>query len=293
MQSTSILREYEREDRKEGRLAEVPEGPPVERPAESPVEQVVVADRGWVEQVAWLGLSESKILFFSRKEMEIPTDSAKVYLLIGKPKSGKSFLARYILQQGFRSHYFKFGYVFSETDELNHDYSAFFPKKRIHRYSENALKNYVDKLRNVAVEYERKEEKIPPSVLVVDDAIGKVNFWSETWTNLISIRRHLNLSIIIISQSLFAGGYGSSTLLRDCVDYAFLWNTNTLKSIEGYFKSFGARVFRESDSFQSMYEEAVSVKHRCLMFRNTEQRADMFGMYLAPAKYETKKIEGF
>lgn len=215
-----------------------------------------------------------------------------VCLLVGKPKSGKSHLIKQILIQGFKSGYWKFGHIFSQTNKFNEDYN-FFPSHRVSKYSKQAFENYIDFVERRSTEYKERGIQVPPNVLVVDDCIGRVNFWSETWANLIGTRRHYNMSIIIVSQSLYAGGYGSSTLLRDSLNYAFVWNCNNKSSIKGYFESFGNRVFDKLDEFKALFSEAVKEKHRCLAFRNSENENEMFSFFKAQKEIEDVNIEGF
>ena len=94
------------------------------------------------------------------------------------------------------------------------------------------------------------KKKVPPNLLVIDDAFGQINWYSKFWSNLISTHRHWGMSILVATQSLSAGGHGSSTLLRNCVDMAILYHssfTNTQKSI---YISFGGGFSVLNNSWQ-------------------------------------------
>lgn len=211
--------------------------------------------------------------------MEISTEEPCCVLLVGKPKSGKTHLLKTILQNGIRqAEYFKFGLVFSETSEINEDY-AWLPQNRVVKFSENRLKNYIDFLFNKSLDFKNRGQRMPPSFLVLDDCIAKVNLWSDQMSHLLAIRRHLNVSIFIVSQSLFAGGRGSSTLLRDSLTHGFFWSSNQKGSLKGFYESFGCRAYDKLVDFVNMFRKATSEKHRCLAFRNSENENEMFSFF--------------
>jgi len=215
-----------------------------------------------------------------------------IYLFVGKPKSGKTHLARKIVFDLFKCGYFKFGLVFSETSHYNGDW-GFFPDNRVVQYSNNAFKNYIAHLQKKQSELKKQDEKLPPSCLIVDDSLGRVNFWDDDWTNTFAIHRHLNLSIFIISQSIYAGGKGSSTLLRDCCSHAFMWRTNTLNSIKGFYTNFGSRYFEKLNDFKNFFEQGTSQKHRCFCFQNSDDPNKMYSFYIADPAYKVEKMSGF
>src|SRR3990167_2805119 len=111
--------------------------------------------------------------------------------------------------------------------------------------------------------------------------MGKIQLYSPFFTNLIGIHRHVNLSIFLTSQYLVRG---CGPVFRECVNYAFIWNSkfsNTLKSV---YESFG-QGYPDFNSFKESFDEITSQKYTCLLFNSdAELLEDQYYAYRAPAE---------
>lgn len=226
------------------------------------------------------------------KGLVIPTNRARLILCVGKPAQGKSHLVRYLLQEGFRSGWWKYGLIFSGTADVNEDY-GFFPQKWVRPYSNDAFLNYINHIKGLYKKAKEEKREMPGSVLVLDDSMGAVNWYTDDWINLFGNRRHYGLSIIVVSQCLFSAGKGTSTAMRGTLDYGFFWQAPDKPTIEGLFKSFGSLAFEKMADFTNAFRDATSVEHRCMFFDSYAPVEKQFGSYLAPAEYQIDKIEGF
>jgi hypothetical protein len=195
----------------------------------------------------------------------------------GKCGVGKSYLIKQLIYNYSKVNYFKFGLAFVST-KFNGGYDYLPDQYVIENYNEQYLKNYIDKLKD----YKKKKGNIPPSFICLDDVVGHVNFYSPFWSNLISTYRHLNLTIILGTQSVSVKG-GVSTLFRQMVNVCFMFRTLYKDTIEAYYKAFGA-LCEDLDEFEKMFLQVTSERHACLMFVNDKHsKEDSYYSYKAPS----------
>ena len=104
-------------------------------------------------------------------------------------------------------------------------------------YTQEHLEQYVLKIK--AWKNMHPKKKVPPNILVIDDALGQIQWYSRFWSDLISTHRHWGMSILVATQSLSAGGHGSSTLLRNCVDMAVMYHSPFINTQKSLYCGFG------------------------------------------------------
>ncbi len=190
-----------------------------------------------------------------------------IYLMLGKPGLGKTVNIKNLIYNYSKKNYFKFGICYVAT-KFNHSYD-FLPDNYVYEnYNDNHLKKYIDKLK----EYKKKKGFIPNSFICIDDNAGNMNLYSPLWTSLITTFRHLNLTIILGVQSLSCKG-GASTLLRQCVNVAFLYRTVYHDTLYALYESFGG-LCDDYHEFSKMFLQVTSEKHTCLMFINDRKSKD-------------------
>ena len=199
---------------------------------------------------------------------QLPTDRAYVWLIVGKPNSGKTHCMKSLILDYARQKHFKFGVVYTQN-KMNSDLD-FCPQKAIKEYTDDDCSKYMDKLMKFREENKDKGKKLPPSFMIFEDCIGSknMNLYSDTISKLLILHRHLNISIFFLSQYL-GGRSGCSTLLRECTNFAILFNTRFHNSKEFLYKATGG-LFKKSDDFYEVLEKATSKKHRALFYDSSK-----------------------
>ena len=162
-------------------------------------------------------------------------DRPMIILLSGRPASGKSVAIKSIVKQICESKKPSFGLFYVSTKYSN-DYD-YVPDECLHEdFSEEHLATHINKIKK----WKRRnpKKKVPQNLLCIDDSMGKISWYSSFWSNLISTHRHWGTTIILATQSLTAGGHGSSTLMRNCVDMAVLYHSSFIQSHKNIYNSF-------------------------------------------------------
>ena len=207
-----------------------------------------------------------------------------------KTYSGKTHCLRSMMLDYGRKKHFKFGYIY--TQNLMNDDLNFCPKKCIAEYTEEHCAQYIEKLSKYREDTKGKTTKLPPSFLIFEDCIGSanMNLYSPTISKLIILHRHLNISIFLLSQYL-GGKNGSSTLMRECVNYAILFNSRFKNSKEFLYQTCGG-LFKKEQDFVDILEEATSVKHRALFYDSSKNTIDdAYMCYTAPKEIPPFEIK--
>jgi hypothetical protein len=161
-----------------------------------------------------------------------------IILLSGRPASGKSVEIRAIVRQICETPSLRpaFGKFYVST-KFSNDY-AYVPDECIHEnFSEEHLGEHIQKIKRWKKTH--PTQKVPNNLLVIDDSMGHLRWYSSFWSNLISTHRHWGTIIILASQSLTSGEHGSSILMRNCVDMAVLYHRSFIQSHKNIYNSFG------------------------------------------------------
>ena len=133
-------------------------------------------------------------------------------------------------------------------------------------YTQEHLKDYVLKIK--AWKRKNPKKKVPQNFLVIDVALGQINWYRTFLSNLISTHRHRDMSILVATQSLSAGGHGSRTLSRNCFDMAILYHSSCINTQLSFYVAFGGWLpsLRE---FIQIYTHATKEKgtHYALVYQ--------------------------
>ena len=186
----------------------------------------------------------------------------QVYVMVGKPESGKSHLVKsliYDFQKG-KNPYFKFILAFVKT-KFNSDYD-YLPDEYVYEsFDEDKLRKHIDSLR----EYRRKTNKpVPPNLVVFDDLLGDIDWYSPWMTNWLCSFRHTNTSIIMTAQYLM-GAKSVSTCLRECTNVSFIYNSKFKNSIKALYEAYG-QLFKNETEFVEKFQSITKERYTCMIY---------------------------
>lgn len=225
------------------------------------------------------------------------------FLLVGKPGKGKSHMTKHLLYDfitGDRPQRMQFGMVMCSSASIG-EYS-FLPQEVLTEgYDEAKLVSYVDalvshnkKLNVTAGNTGNVKVLIPHNFIVLDDLVGLLNSNSKAITQFITTFRKTNTSVIICTQYL---NRNISPTIRECINYAILFNTKTSRSLNAIFEAFGGlfenfKAFK-ADFFAKTQSVYLGVEMACpavLYYELEEEITDNYLRICAPAKLPTNKI---
>lgn len=209
-----------------------------------------------------------------------------IYLLVGKPASGKSHCLKGIVQSFQQRKHFKFILAFVRT-KFNHDYDYLPSEYVIDEYSDDKVLKHVEKMRTWIKNNPNKQ--MPPNAVIFDDLMGTIDWTRPEMISWTSTYRHTNTSIFYTSQYLL-GSRSTSTALREMVNYAFLYNSKQKNSLKGYYEAFG-QLFPNYDSFCEHFQKITKVKYQCMFYdANCEELKENYKGYMAPADIPDFKL---
>ena len=130
-----------------------------------------------------------------------------ITFICAPPKSGKSYLIKYLLNELFRKKKLKYGIEFIGS-KYNGDFD-FLSSKYVHsKYDENVLKKFY----NIQIKQIQKKGKAPPAFIIFDDMLGSLNFNTGFIAELVPKYRHPNFTMIFTSQYLKKNASINSTM---------------------------------------------------------------------------------
>ena len=179
---------------------------------------------------------------------KMKTDS--VVLLIGKRRTGKSFLLRDILYH--KRQQLPAGIVISGTEEVSPYFKNFIPKMFIHyEYSTEILSNLFKRQQKAFQE----NWATPECFLLMDDCIDDSAKWSkEKVVKTIFVNgRHYKIMFLLAMQIAMAIPPG----LRGNVDYVFLTKNNNNLEIEKIYKNY-AGMFKSLKEFKLVLDKCTN-----------------------------------
>ena len=141
-------------------------------------------------------------------------------VIIGKPKSGKSYLIRDLLYS--KKHIFPIGMVINGTEDSNHFYGNMFPETFIYdQMNTNAIQNFKRR--------QRLAKEILPnpwSVLILDDCMDQTGiFKTPLFQDIFKNGRHWKMMLVMAMQYSMDIPPG----LRICIDGTFIFSWTQLK----------------------------------------------------------------
>ncbi len=147
--------------------------------------------------------------------------------IIASRNTGKSYLARYILKCLFITKQLKYVIVISPT--LYNSFQNCIPKN--YQYDPKNAEIAINKV----LDFQKKHihENIHAAI-IIDDAIGLINFNTPWINNLFTTARHPKITIITISQYV----YKLTPTLHANSDYVFILKTKGERSLLGIYKNY-------------------------------------------------------
>lgn len=188
-------------------------------------------------------------------------------LLLGKSKSGKSYLIKWLIRQYTQKiHHFQYGLVLTGS-YYNHEYE-YLPSHAVHEYKAEILDTYINNLKQKKTEGNGKP--LPASFLVLDDCLGLITK-TPAWQNLLSTYRHLNITLFLSVQYLKSES--SSTLVREQTGVLFAFKSTNVNVIKCLYDYYASEVFENFEDFKERYLECCQKKHCCCVYVNDDMLA--------------------
>jgi hypothetical protein len=220
---------------------------------------------------------------FSMEDFVFPN----VSLFVGKPKRGKSYTMRYLIQYfTIAEPIFKFIKVFTGS-YFNGDYD-YLPDKAINKgYNADDLRAYHNKL--IAMREKVGQDAMPQNCIVFDDILGQLSN-DQVFQQVISTFRHTNTTIFLATQ--YINSKASSTNIKEYANYCFLYKTQAKKTIEVYHDWFGSELFDSIDDFKAHFKKQTKEPFTaCLYIESNETLDNNFLRFRSPETYVNYKID--
>ena len=173
----------------------------------------------------------------------------KTILAVGKRRSGKSELVRYLVKNELRD--FKKVFVFSPTEAVHKFYGDFVNENCIyHTYEDGLIDKMIEKLS--IVNANKTKHNASHVLIILDDLINDIDFHhANGLKKLFSRGRHIFITTIVISQYIYA----VPPIVRTNADYIFAGQQNK-RSVEIMTDEFLSPNM-EKEEFVKMYANAT------------------------------------
>ena len=167
-------------------------------------------------------------------------------LAIGKRRTGKTWVFRnlmFLMKDKFQA-----GLVVSQTDELNHFWRQYIPKKYIYNKYDPAILQAVfkrqKKILNDHTKTDEEKEKDAPFFILLDDVISDQRLkYDESLMELFVAGRHYKIFTLLTTQYAKA----VTPVLRGNTDYVFMMKCLQQRQLEALWEDFGS--FLTKDAF--------------------------------------------
>lgn len=190
-------------------------------------------------------------------------------LLIGRRRSGKSFLTRDIF---YHHRDIPSGLIFSGTEEANPFYGDFIPDCFIHsKYDPELIETVKNKQSKKTREARNTPEGKPTNgclpknrfFLVLDDMLQDANEWKRDSTikSIFYNGRHYNFFFILAMQY----PYGITPDLRSNIDYVFVFNEPSVKNRKKIYEDYGGMI-PSFDHFCNILDDCTQ-NFECLVLK--------------------------
>lgn len=118
-------------------------------------------------------------------------------------RSGKTHLTRDILYQINKYQKFDMAFLFCETSDYNKDFEYISDNFKYNKYDDETLSKIIKK-QEEHIKKSKQDKSIIPKILIVLDDVASSNdlFYSPEISKLFTLGRHLNLSVVYLTQHL-------------------------------------------------------------------------------------------
>ena len=195
----------------------------------------------------------------------------KIVMFIGKPNTGKSNAIKFEVIKNVNNKIWSIGLIFTNSAFNNKEYDYMPRKYIIEGYKENILKKFVGSLKK----YVKKHGKTLNSYIIFDDLIGLLNTRNNPYLiNLISIHRHIGLSILISAQVFKSSA--TSTVVRCCVNYGIFFRSEKNDIIKAIYDEFGTE-FASFEEFKTHFLKVTKKPYTALFYdQDTDSKENNF-----------------
>lgn len=206
-----------------------------------------------------------------RKIDNFEWDLPATFLLLGKPRSGKSYMTKYLLYLFTtlggvpKDKQFQWITVFTGS-KWNNEFKGQIPDNYIFEINPDTFQ---DKLKKYVQGLEREVERngsVQPNALVLDDIVGLLDSNDSFFTHFISTYRKLNMSVFICCQYLMKN---VSPTVRECLRYTLAFGSATQRTVEALFETCG-QDFENKKEFKEKFREITKAPYSAMLFNAYE-----------------------
>lgn len=182
-------------------------------------------------------------------------------IFCGRPRSGKSYAIRSIIQQIQQSdNPFHFGVVFTTT-KFNTDYDFLDQKYVRDKFELSHLQDYIKGMEDWREKNNGKLNSL--NFVILDDLQGARDPNHPDMKAIVATYRHTNTTFIITAQYL---NTGTSTGEREASVHTFLFNTGSKRSMTNWYSYFGQLCDNEEEFIKKLKEVTGRASdHRALL----------------------------
>lgn len=182
-------------------------------------------------------------------------DKPQLIANIGKKGSGKTNFTKWVIWLNTIKHKnFKFGIVFSGTENEDYDYIG--KDHLVFGWDPEVFERYSTHLEN-----KRKKGKLDKNFLIIDDLVGVLKD-DKDFIHFITRHRHFNTTILINVQHMKKG---LDPALRENIDMAVLFDTKNENATKGFFEFAGSE-FQGYKDFRWWFQHAITKKYWSLIY---------------------------
>lgn len=212
------------------------------------------------------------------------TNMPSISLFVGPPKKGKSSAIKALMYEFNERKFFHFGLVMCASS-YDGDYEYLGTDNVWSEYKEDEFQSYLVNLRQL-----HQQKKLEKNFIIFDDMLALLPLNESWFKNFISQFRKTNTWVFLTAQNI---SQGSSTLLRNCTDIAFLFHTNNKREMQHCWDNFAGAL--DKKVFPFVFKKVTEQKHHALVcfkdgdfkdFVAIEAPANFAYQYLLPEFYQ-------
>ena len=196
----------------------------------------------------------------------------KIYILIGKRNSGKTYLLKYIL---YHMQTIPIGIIVSRTEYMNKSYKKFAPSAIFkHEYSDKMLATFVSRQMDETDKYEEEIERYgysninPEAFLIFDDCLDDTKWCTNVDIKFIFYNgRHAKITFFLCMQHPM----GIPPSLRTQADYVFIFNDENIDNRQRIYKQY-CGMFPTFAIFNKVMKQLTG-DYQCIVVDNTDPSA--------------------
>jgi hypothetical protein len=193
-------------------------------------------------------------------KLQEPDQGGPKIVIIGKPKSGKSWLIRSLLYN--KKHIFPVGMVCSGTEDSNSFYGKMFPDTFIYEdLNTDAISNFVRRQRLA-----KKHLPHPWAVLVLDDCMDKPGLFRQSlFQGIFKNSRHWCCMVVMAMQY----SMDIPPNLRTCIDGTFIFREPNAKYRKNIYENY-AGIIPDFKMFCELMDQLTD-DHTAIYIHNVTQ----------------------